>query len=116
MGPIEIDGADAKHPVPLKDGYPTVDNCYNTSHDFAIKCKFANGIEMTVDSRSDNGILFEGTKGRIFVSRGKISGKPIEEKWDKGRVSAARILFGCTRASRAKTTRPTSTAASARAD
>jgi hypothetical protein len=30
-----------------------------------------------------NGILFEGDKGRIFVSRGKIAGKPIEEKWDK---------------------------------
>ena len=46
MGPIEIDGSDAKHPVPFKDGYPTVDDCYNTSHDFAVKCKFANGIEM----------------------------------------------------------------------
>ena len=83
MGPIEIDGTDAKHPVPFKDGYPTVDDCYNTSHDFAVKCKFANGIEMIVDSRSDNGVLFEGTKGRIFVNRGKITGKPIEEKWDK---------------------------------
>ena len=31
-----------------------------------------------------NGILFEGTKGRIFVNRGKITGKPIEQKWDKG--------------------------------
>src|SRR5690606_29358800 len=26
---------------------------------------------------------FEGTKGRIFVNRGKIVGKPIEENWDK---------------------------------
>ena len=85
MGPIEIDGTDAKHPVPFKDGYPTVDDCYNTSHDFAMKCKFANGIEMIVDSRSHNGILFEGTKGRIFVNRGKITGKPIEEKWDEGK-------------------------------
>jgi hypothetical protein len=69
--------------VPFKDGYPTVDDCYNTSQDFAIKCKFANGTEMVVDSRSENGVLFEGTKGRIFVSRGKIAGKPIEEGWDK---------------------------------
>ncbi len=87
MGPVEIDGSDAKHPVPFKDGYPTVDNCYNTSHDFAVKCKFASGIEMVVDSRSENGILFEGTKGRIFVNRGKITGKPIEEKWDKDQYS-----------------------------
>jgi predicted dehydrogenase len=85
MGPIEIDGSDAKHPVPFKDGYPTVDDCYNTANDFAVKCKFANGIEMIVDSRSDNGIRFEGTKGRIFVNRDKIVGKPIEEKWDQGK-------------------------------
>jgi predicted dehydrogenase len=83
MGPIEVDGTDAKHPVPFKDGYPTVDDCYNTSHDFAVKCKYANGVEMTVDSRSPNGVLFEGTKGRIFVCREKIAGKPIEENWDK---------------------------------
>ena len=83
MGPVEIDGSDAKHPVAYKDGYPTVDDCYNTSQDFAVKCKFANGIEMTIDSRSENGILFEGSKGRIFVNRGKISGTPIKEQWDK---------------------------------
>ncbi len=87
MGPVEIDGTDAKHPVPFKDGYPTVDDCYNTSHDFAVKCKFASGIEMVVDSRSENGILFEGSKGRIFVNRGKITGKPIEENWDKDQYS-----------------------------
>jgi len=85
MGPVEIDGTDAKHPVPFKDGSPTVDDCYNTSHDFAIKVKYANGIEMTVDSRSPNGVLFEGVKGRLFVSRGKISGKPVEENWDAGK-------------------------------
>jgi len=85
MGPVEIDGTDANHPVPFKDGYPTADDCYNTAHDYAVRCKFANGIEMTVDSRSNNGILFEGTKGRIFVSRGKITGKPIEENWDEGK-------------------------------
>ena len=87
MGPIEFDGTDAKHPVPFKDGYATVDDCYNTAHDYAVKCKFASGIEMTITSRGDNGILFEGTKGRIFVNRGKITGKPIEEKWDEGKFT-----------------------------
>jgi len=87
MGPTEIDGTDANHPVPFEDGYPTVDDCYNTAHDYAIKCKFPNGIEMIVDSRSPNGILFEGTKGRIFVNRGKITGQPIEENWDKGQYT-----------------------------
>ena len=31
MGPIEVDGTDAKHPVPFKDGMPTVDDRYNTA-------------------------------------------------------------------------------------
>ena len=82
-GPIEFDGTDAKHPVAFRDGYPLVDDCFNTAHDFAIKCRFASGTEMVVDSRSENGLLFEGTKGRLFVNRGKITGKPVEENWDR---------------------------------
>ncbi len=82
-GPVEFDGTDAKHPVEFRDGYPVVDDCFNTAHDFAIKCRFASGTEMVVDSRSENGVLFEGTKGRMFVNRGKITGKPVEENWDR---------------------------------
>jgi predicted dehydrogenase len=94
-GPIEIDGTDAKHPVPYENGYPTVDTRYNTAHDYVVKCKYASGVVLNVTSggakeadadspRSlGNGILFEGDKGRIFVSRGKIAGKPIEENWDQ---------------------------------
>lgn len=83
QGPIEIDGTDAKHPVTFENGYPTVDDSYNTAHDYAVKCTFASGVEMTITSRGDNGVLFDGTKGRLFVNRGKITGKPIEENWDK---------------------------------
>ena len=83
LGPIKIDGTDAHHPVPFKDGYPTKDDSFNSADDYNVICKFADGIEMHVTSRGDNGILFEGSKGRIFVSRGKITGKPIEENWDK---------------------------------
>lgn len=80
-GPISFDGTNAHHPVEFKDGYPTVDNRYNTSDNFDIKCMFENGIEMHVVSGSPdgNGILFEGTKGRFHVSRGRCKGKPVEE-------------------------------------
>ena len=83
MGPVEIDGTDAKHPVPFENGFPTVDDSYNTSHDFNVVCKFDNGVTMNITSRGENGILFEGSKGRMFVNRGKITGTPIEEQWDK---------------------------------
>lgn len=82
-GPVEIDGTDAKHPVPFENGYPTVDDSFNSSHDFNVIARFENGPEMHITSRGDNGILFEGTKGRFFVNRGKITGQPIEENWDK---------------------------------
>lgn len=87
MGPVEIDGTDAKHPVSYRDGYATVDHSYNTTNDFNVICKYANGIEMHVTSRDRNGILFEGTKGRIFVNRGKITGTPIDENWDEGQFN-----------------------------
>lgn len=49
-GPIEIDGVDARHPVPYKDGFPTVDDCYNTAYDFAVPCRFASGTEFVITS------------------------------------------------------------------
>ncbi|NQV25196.1 MAG: Gfo/Idh/MocA family oxidoreductase [Rhodopirellula sp.] len=91
QGPVEIDGTDAKHPVEFKDGYPVVDDRYNTSHDFSVINTFANGTVMDVTSRGDNGITFEGTKGKIFVNRGKITGKPIEENWDKDQFGQAEL-------------------------
>lgn len=91
-GPVELDGTDSNHPVDFEDGYPLRDDCYNTSHDFAIRCKFSSGIEMTIDSRGDNGVLFEGEKGRIFVNRGKITGKPIQENWDEGKFGEEQLV------------------------
>ncbi|MCL2117246.1 MAG: Gfo/Idh/MocA family oxidoreductase [Planctomycetaceae bacterium] len=79
-GPISFNPIVAEHPVPFKDGYPTVDDCYNASHKFEISCKFASGVEMLVcsSSRDGNGILIEGTRGRIHVDRGRINGRPME--------------------------------------
>jgi hypothetical protein len=34
---------------------------------------------MTISDTGRNGILFTGTEGRLFVNRGTISGKPIED-------------------------------------
>jgi hypothetical protein len=36
-------------------------------------------VEMIITSEGDNGILFEGTEGRFFVNRGRLSGRPVED-------------------------------------
>ncbi|MFQ5730372.1 MAG: Gfo/Idh/MocA family protein [Planctomycetaceae bacterium] len=86
QGPVEIVPVSSKHPVELKDGMPTKDDRYNTATQFRILCKFANGavIDLRHSAANDpsqkfgNGIMFEGTKGRFLVHRGKIAGAPVE--------------------------------------
>lgn len=87
--PVRYDGTDANHPVKFVDGYPTHDRFFNTAYDFDVLAHFEDGLEMSITSRGDNGILFEGEKGRLFVNRGKISGTPIEERWDSGKFGDA---------------------------
>ena len=79
-GPVEFIPKAVKHASELDEfGRPKVDNYFNTAVNFNIVAKFANGVEMEVQDASYNGIIFEGTEGRIFVDRGRITGKPIEE-------------------------------------
>jgi hypothetical protein len=78
-GPVSIDPIVVKHPVPLKDGFPTDDSQYNTATEFLIKAKFADGLEIDIRHDGGNGILFEGTTGRLFVNRGRLSGKVVDE-------------------------------------
>jgi len=67
-GPTSVEGT-AEHPVPYKDGYPTVSNRYNVATKFHIIANFPNNVVMHVGSEGENGITIEGTKGTIFVSR-----------------------------------------------
>jgi len=71
--PVEIEG-EAK--------YPDVPDGFNVAVDFAVRYKYANGVEMTVADHGRNGIMFTGTEGRIFVNRGTVDGKPIEDLAD----------------------------------
>ncbi len=81
-GPQQIEPLMVKHPVEFVDGYPVDPSRYNTATEFLIKASFADGKEIEIRHDRGNGILFEGTKGRIFVNRGKLTGKPVEDLKD----------------------------------
>jgi predicted dehydrogenase len=84
-GPTEIAG-EAEHPVELKDGYPVADDQYNTALTFNVRCKFADGVELFIRHKAeefDNGVMIEGDQGRIFVNRGKLTGKAVDELAEK---------------------------------
>lgn len=95
QGLVHVDASDCNHPLPMKDGYPLEDDYYSTAHDFCLKGRLANGIPVQLETRLNDAILFEGTKGRIRVNCGSISGTPIEENWDADCYSEAeqRELF-----------------------
>ena len=89
-GPISVEGTATFPDVYPKNFSPTkffageqkLKNGYNSAVTFSIDCTYANGNKMTVQHGPDNGIWFEGENGKIFVNRGKLTGKPIEDLTD----------------------------------
>lgn len=61
-GPIEVE-AHADFP---KSGL------WNVHGDYQVHAKYANGVDMYMDSKYPNGVKFEGTNGWIFVTRGNV--------------------------------------------
>lgn len=82
-GPSKVMPIDYKLPVEYKNGNPVVSDRYNAATNFNIRVAMPNNVEMIITSEGDNGILFEGTEGRFFVNRGKVTGKPVEQLKDK---------------------------------
>jgi myo-inositol 2-dehydrogenase/D-chiro-inositol 1-dehydrogenase len=85
-GPVEVEGAGEfpNHPadfdpVAFFNGEQRIPNGYNSATTFKITLTYENGNQMIVQHGPDNGIWFEGELGRIFVNRGRLTGKPVEE-------------------------------------
>lgn len=76
-GPTGISGS-ATHPVEYKDGYAVQTDRYNTATKFQFNVDYADGCKMIIRNDTDNGVLLTGTKGRIFVNRGKLVGAPVD--------------------------------------
>ncbi|MHC4401030.1 MAG: Gfo/Idh/MocA family oxidoreductase [Planctomycetota bacterium] len=69
-------------PVAFFNGEAKLPNGFNTATKFKITLSYENGNKMIVQDGPDNGIWFEGEKGRIFVNRGRLTGKPVEDLTD----------------------------------
>lgn len=87
-GPTTIEPLMAVHPVEFRDGYPLDDSQYNTATKFHVRTEFANGLTLDIretaeDLGFDNGILLEGSEGRIFVNRGKLTGAAVDALKDQ---------------------------------
>ncbi|MEM9646041.1 MAG: Gfo/Idh/MocA family oxidoreductase [Planctomycetota bacterium] len=77
-GPVSIGGT-AKHPVEYVDGNPQQTDRYNTASQFLFNVAYPGGTEVVIRNDTDNGVLIEGDKGRIFVNRRKLVGAPVEQ-------------------------------------
>ncbi len=73
------------------NGESKLPNAYNTAVKFNIDLEFASGSTISVNDHYrregdnvdfGNGILFEGSEGRIFVNRGKLEGQPVDALTD----------------------------------
>ena len=68
-GPLSVEGHGT---------LPKIANGYNTPNRFTVDYLYPNDVQLHVDI-GDNGVLFEGDKSRVYVNRGRITGKPVEE-------------------------------------
>lgn len=87
-GPVKVEPVSADHPVPLKNGMPTDPSQYNVATKFHVTSTFKNGAVLHIrdtadDLGFDNGLMLEGTEGRIFVNRGKLTGAAVDGLKDK---------------------------------
>lgn len=72
-GPTTIDSTATK--------MPNIPGGYNTPKQMRCTYMYPGDVEVFMTTETgDEGVLFEGENGRMYVNRGRITGKPIEEQ------------------------------------
>ena len=82
-GPLSIDGT--------KTELPNIPGGCTTPRNPLVTYQYPGDITVQVVAEHTEGVTFEGDKGRIFVNREKIVGKPIEEQ-DKDPALKEKIM------------------------
>ena len=110
-GKVSIDPLRVEHPVPFEKGMPMKDDQFNCATGFNVQLKYDDGLTVNVvdDANTketplgfDNGVMFQGEKGRYFVNRGKLTGKvtenlksePIKEETLKSLYASGKVPMG----------------------
>jgi len=68
-GPVEIEATAT---------YPDVANGYNVATSFAVRMRYANGVELITGDALPGGVRFEGERGWLHGRKGEINGAPFD--------------------------------------
>jgi predicted dehydrogenase len=84
-GPTAIEVSKGVLPIEFKNGVPCADDRYNTPTEFLVKASFPNDVLLNIRDDTENGVTFEGSAGRIFVTRDRIdlSGDAVDALYEK---------------------------------
>ena len=87
QGVLSLDPIIGDHPIPLKNGMPTKDDHYNTSHNFHIRCMFPEDTEMNIvsKSRKETASCSKGAKATCS--------SPAENSWEKRSTDLRKTPF-----------------------
>lgn len=59
--------------------FPDAIDGYNVPIDFSTRVTYENGVVMTILDTGRNGITFTGSEGRLFVNRGTVAGRAVDD-------------------------------------